>query len=60
MKDGWYIPDGDVWNKEHYFKDGVSLCKKFTSKKLDIKVDDYTSCYGTCEMCTKELSKIAQ
>jgi len=59
-KEGWAI---DITNKKatHYYKDGVSLCKREAQKFFMYNFDkdkNYTQVLGSvCSLCQKKLNK---
>ncbi len=61
IKEGWSI---DITSKKatHYYKDGVSLCKKANQKFFMDKFhksSDYSQVLGSvCSLCQKKLDKI--
>jgi len=60
MKEGWAI-DVTSSNHNHYYKDGVSLCKKKRAKdyfKYD-KTKTFSPVLGfTCTLCEKQAKKL--
>jgi len=63
IDEGWSI-DTTSGNATHYYKDGLSLCKK---KKVKFHMDkfhpqkDFTQILGfTCKLCSKKLNEDAR